>query len=182
MEMPGICSELHHFVGQSGLEYHILKSANDTDVANLQMLLESAQSYSWLVQGAPTCNTAALDLLLELPPDKTEADKFVFGIFSDGMLIGCVDVVRGFPFIEAAYIGLLLFSEPKQGRGYGKLAFEDIRLLVVSWHCHTIRLCAISTNQNAIAFWKRRGFVEIYRKTIEQYIGEAIVMEWRSFP
>jgi len=40
-----------------------------------------------------------------------------------------------------------------------------------------LRLAVIETNQLAFSFWQRQGFKEIYRKSLLQYTGQAIVME-----
>jgi GNAT superfamily N-acetyltransferase len=88
-----------------------------------------------------------------------------------------MDLIRGYPEPHIAFLGLLLFSETHQGQGLGKLALTHIANLSRSWGCTALRLSVIDKNLQALAFWQREGFIEMYRKPTTQFTGDAIVMQ-----
>jgi RimJ/RimL family protein N-acetyltransferase len=92
-------------------------------------------------------------------------------------MVGCVDVIRSYPTDDCAWIGLLLFSEMHQSRGYGKTALALVVAMAHEWGCSRVQLAAISTNSRAFAFWQRGGFKEAYRTISQRFIGEVVVME-----
>jgi len=67
------------------------------------------------------------------PPDVEHADKFVWGITLEGGMIGCADVIRGWPSADTAHIGLLLLTESYHGRGLGRRAYEAIEVQTRRW-------------------------------------------------
>ena len=135
-----------------------------TDREPLQNLHWSAPGYSLIVHG-------------HLPPGKSMDDKFVLGIFLDGRLVGCAEVLRGYPEPEVAYIGLLLFAEAHQGQGLGRKALGEVFDLAAGWGCGKVQLAVIASNRRAHAFWSREGFTELRRKQVPKVTGEAIVMQ-----
>lgn len=161
----------------STLTYRRFDAAEPSDVRALQRLLEAAPSYSIVIQGTPPSGTAAEELLSELPPGRTLEDKFVLGIFEGDALVGCADLFRGYPAPQFAYIGLLLFSEADQRRGFGTEALAHIDALAASWGCRILRIGVIETNLRALSFWRRAGFREVDRKAIAGFTGEAVIMD-----
>lgn len=161
----------------STLTYRRFDAAERSDAEALQRLLEAAPSYSLIVQGTLPSPTAGEELLSELPPGKTADDKLVLGIFQGDELVGCADLFRGYPASEFAYIGLLLFSESDQRRGFGTEALSHIEALAASWGCRLLRIGVIETNLPALSFWRRAGFREVARKAIAGFTGEAIIMD-----
>ncbi len=103
--------------------------------------------------------------------------ELVTGFMFDDRMVGFVDVCKGYPEVHIAYIGLLIFAEKYQGRGFGREALEHIHTLARSWGCRTIRAAVIENNMCALTFWKKEGFGQLYRKTIKGYIGDTIIME-----
>ena len=64
--------------------------------------------------------------LLEAPPEKEPKDKFLGGYWKEGALVGCTDLIRGYPEPDIACLGLLLLSEAHQGQGLGVSALKHI--------------------------------------------------------
>ena len=116
-----------------------------------------------------------------LPPGKTDADKFVFGIFLNETMVGCMDIVRGYPDSQTAYIGLLLLREDHVRRGIGCAAFRIAESEIQAWtEIQKIRLAVIATNREVLPFWERQGFRctgEIKPWRQEKIASEAILME-----
>lgn len=82
---------------------------SSNDIERLQAVLEDAPGYSLAVEGKLPAPSAAMELLGPLPPGKNHSDKFVFEISYDVEAVGCIEMVRGYPEGDIAFIGLLLF-------------------------------------------------------------------------
>ena len=89
------------------------------DVDRLQAVLEGAPEYSLVVEGRLPPSNAAIELLDALPPGKDHSDKYVYEVVHEAEVVGCLEMVRGYPDTDIAFIGLLLFREGYQGRGFG---------------------------------------------------------------
>ncbi|RYZ75149.1 MAG: GNAT family N-acetyltransferase, partial [Proteobacteria bacterium] len=77
-------------------------------------------------------------------------------------LIGCIDVLIGYPSQETAMLGLLIISELHQSKGYGR---EALALLEDQLHQYPqiqkIRIGVVETNSEVLSFWKKQGVAEI---------------------
>jgi len=140
------------------LTFRALCASKISDVAHLQRVLEDAPAYSHLVNRRPPLPTAAEDVFADLPPDFSAKDKLVAGFFFNHRMVGFADVCKGYPEVHIAYIGLLLFSEKFQGRGFGCEALNQIRTLARSWNCRAIRVAVMENNTPALMFWEKEGF------------------------
>lgn len=147
------------------------------DVERLQSVLKGAPGYSLLVEGELPGPNAAVDVLDALPPGKHASDKFVYEVTCDAQAVGCLEMVRHYPKTSIAFIGLLLFSEIYQGKGFGPQALHLAEAVARNWQCHVLRLAVLGTNPRAFDFWKREGFVELLRKPTMRFAGQTIVME-----
>jgi diamine N-acetyltransferase len=159
------------------LEFCLMQAGNEADVSDLFTLLKQAEAYSILVEGVLPSIEDAHENLSELPPGKTSADKCFYGIWQAECLIGCAELIRGYPEPDIAYLGLLLFADSSQGKGHGVQALNHLFRLARDWGCARMRLGVIATNVRGLSFWKREGFGEIYRKSVEGFTGEVIVMQ-----
>lgn len=138
--------ELRHLGGES------------TEVSDLQRVLEDAPAYHMRVTGAPAGVDAAEELLRELPDGWTADDKFVYGIYLSGRMVGCVDILRGYPDGDCAFIGLLLVGETWQAEGVGRAAYEKSEAIMRTWGVGRIRLAVLETNGAVVRYWKKMGF------------------------
>jgi len=138
-----------------------LNSVDHGDFAALQSVIEGAPAYWLKVSGElPTAN-AARETFEALPPGKTYDDKFVFGIYFGTEIIGCVDLIDGFPNSSTAMLGLLLLRESHQKQGLGKQAYHAVEQFIAGRpHLTAVRIGVIATNEIAFPFWRSLGFVE----------------------
>ncbi|WP_244219909.1 hypothetical protein [Paraburkholderia terricola] len=81
------------------------------DIDRLQAVRKGAPGYSVAVEGKLPTPNAAIEVLDALPPGKGRSDKFVYEIAHDTEVVGCLEMVRGYPETDIAFIGLLLFRE-----------------------------------------------------------------------
>ena len=120
-----------------------LISGEPEEMAALQQVLESAPTYAGRVTRHPPGPADTQNLMTILPPDNDYADKFMWGIMLDGEMVGCADMIRGWPSADTAHIGLLLLDEAHVGRGLGRGAYEAIEAQVRRWpQVHTLRLAS----------------------------------------
>ena len=130
-----------------------------SDVIALQSVLEAAPQYALNILGHPQEAGAAADVFAALPLEFPKTNKYVFGIHHGESLIGCIDLLRGFPTPNSAHIGLLLIKESAQGRGFGQAAFQKVEELIRTWsEISTLRLGVVETNRVVLGFWLKQGF------------------------
>jgi RimJ/RimL family protein N-acetyltransferase len=135
-------------------------STSENDIARLQRVLELAPRYAHIVTGEPVSPSAAEQLVAALPPGGKYDDKFVFEALQNGSSVGCADLIRGYPTESFAFIGLLLIAEPLENQGYGTEVFRKLCEVASSWQgCNRLRLGVLESNERAMRFWARLGFV-----------------------
>jgi RimJ/RimL family protein N-acetyltransferase len=160
------------------LTLRLLTGAPD-EMAALQRVLAAAPAYFETITGLPPGNAEAQSTFTALPPGKNYDDKFVWGLYADERMIGCADVIRGYPMREKAIIGLLLLAEPWQRRGLGRAFALLVEQVIGGWpEIETLRLGVVERNAGALAFWRKLGYVETGELTHnDAFAGNTIVME-----
>jgi ribosomal protein S18 acetylase RimI-like enzyme len=157
-------------------------SANDPlNILELQRVLGSAPLYWKRIANKTIESNGAFNVLQALPDGKTYADKYAFGVFQSREMIGCIDLIRGFPDSETAMLGLLIISESHQKQGLGKACYEALEKVIRSWpEIRKVRIGVIEANGIVLPFWKSLGFVETgVRRPYEDngVVSENIVLE-----
>jgi len=153
------------------------------EMAALQRLLEAATAYYQSVTGAPPCGALAQSMFTALPPDKSYDDKFVWGLYAGDAMIGCADVIRGYPVRETAVIGLLLLAEPWQRRGLGRAFATLVEHAIVAWNeISTLRLGVAVSNPGADVFWRKMGYLKTgeTKRAGPDVMVDVIIMEKRT--
>lgn len=161
-----------------------LERLNAATPGHHQMLEEivlAAPTYYRLIEHRLPAAHDAEELLLACPPGMQADDKFVLAIVQDDESLGCIDLIRGYPVPETAFLGLLLLKEGAQGQGIGTRMVAEIMALAASWHCTRLRLAVIETNAPAMGFWRKHGFSQVDRKVIAGFTGDTLLME-RAIP
>ena len=130
-----------------------LLTGQPAEMVALQCVLEAASAYFQRVTGMPPGHAHAQSTFTGLPPGKTYDDKFVWGLYSADAMIGCADVVRGYPVPPKAVIGLLLLAEAWQRRGFGRAFAILLEQAISGWpEISTLRIGVVKTNPGALAF------------------------------
>ncbi len=151
------------------------------EMTELQRVLEGAPDYARRVTGLPPGPDDARSTRSMLPPGKGDEDKFVYGVFLGGAMVGCADVVRGWPDAGTAMIGLLLVDEAHQGQGIGGRALSALEREIGGWAgCRRIRIAVVLTNAEVIPFWERMGFAATGERKPYRHgsvESEAVILE-----
>ena len=129
------------------------------EMAALQRVLEQAPAYAERITGAPPGPADAQSLYSALPPGKVYDDKFVFGVYLGDAMIGCVDLIRGWPDPATAHVGLLVLAESHHGRGFGRQVVALLEAWVARWAtCDRLRIGVVRVNAAVAGFWRKQGF------------------------
>ncbi|MER7246178.1 GNAT family N-acetyltransferase [Kribbella sp. NPDC000426] len=139
----------------------VLRLIGPGDVDALQELIESDPGYTERITGYPPGSADAQSLLMMRPEDLPEESKVVLGAFAADRLVAVVDLLRGFPNDQTAFIGLLEVHAKHQGLGYGGATYGLVeRYVGTTWpEIRTLRLAVVDTNAEVAAgFWRRQGF------------------------
>jgi RimJ/RimL family protein N-acetyltransferase len=158
-----------------------LLTGRPAEMAALQCVLEAAPAYFEAVTGRPPGGAEAQSAFTALPAEKDYDDKFVWGLYSGNAMIGCADVIRGYPVRESAIIGLLLLAEDWQRRGLGRAFAALVEQKIAAWpEIGRLRIGVVASNASALGFWHKLG----YRETGEVkpgpgsgFVADIVVLE-----
>jgi len=132
-------------------------SADDANV--VQRIYDAAPMYSWVTTGAPSRPGAAIETFGMLPDGCAADAKHMYLVFCEDEPVGFVDVIRGYPSENCAYVGLFILIESQHGQGIGRRTFRDLETLIAKWRgVRRIRLTVIEANVPALSFWDAMGF------------------------
>ena len=161
------------------LELHRLQPEAATERAALTAVVLAAPRYSLCVRGRLPHASDVDELLHELPPAYLLAQKHTFGIYDAGVMIGCADVLKGWKHERQCMLGLLLLAEAVQGQGVGRRAYDLLEQVIRRWPgIDSIRIGVISTNAQALGFWRKRGFIETgEQRMMPGYTGPLLLLE-----
>lgn len=135
-------------------------SGEPEEMAELQRVFEDTPGYYERTTGVPPGPAEAQSTYSVLPEGKDYADKFVFGVYANDAMVGCADLIRGYPDPTTATLGLLLISEAYQRRGIGHQALQLIERLAHEWGtCKRIRIGIVGSNAAVMPFWTGQGYV-----------------------
>ena len=145
------------------IQLKILKGSKG-DIAEIQRVLEEAPTYCINVSGKPASPEDAKELFSSIAPGKEYKDKFVFGIYQNDGMIGCIDLCRGYPDETTVIIGLFLLSEKHQRKGLGTETHKRLEKRIKSWgNFKKIRIGVLVSNKEVLPFWKKLGYTEVKR-------------------
>jgi GNAT superfamily N-acetyltransferase len=127
--------------------------------AAVQAVHERAADYVHRVWGLPPDPASGRDFFDRLPPGHRHEHKHTFGVFDGERMVGCIDLVRGWPDEATAVIGLLLLEPAVRGQGVGRLAYGAIESQARAWpEIRWLRAVVLQTNDVVQPFWEHLGF------------------------
>jgi GNAT superfamily N-acetyltransferase len=101
-----------------------------------------------------------VDSLLNGAPKDADPDSYrVLGAFApDGILVGVLQSVDGWPTAVSCYLGLLQVHPAHRGQGVATALLATIERTARSMGRRQLLLSVIARNTDARAFWHRQGF------------------------
>ncbi|RWM11531.1 GNAT family N-acetyltransferase [Mesorhizobium sp.] len=132
------------------------------DAPRLVALYRACSDYIVLERGQPP-DAASVDEEFEnFPPNRTEADKFVFGLkTADGEFVGLLACDRDYPRAGCWWISLLMIDKACRGRGLARALCDGFFIWLKSQHVQRVELGVLVENKQALRFWQVRGFEPI---------------------
>ncbi|MCC5672908.1 GNAT family N-acetyltransferase [Kocuria rhizophila] len=137
-----------------------LRRLRPEDAPALQELLEATPGYTRRISGHAPLPGDAAEILSTLPPGLAREQKYDVGLFRGPTLVAMADVIRNFPEVHHAHIGLLLVRQGHQGKSLGRAMHDAVTNLVSDWpEVTTLRLGIVETNAaSAVGFWRALGY------------------------
>jgi GNAT superfamily N-acetyltransferase len=124
-------------------------------------LLRAAPTYEARTLGRPTTPEDAVRLLVERPPRSAQDAKCVYLVVADGVPVGLLDLIRGWPRPDVAHIGLLLIREDRHREELGRATVQAVDDLLDGWpEIGWSRLTVVESNLEVLGFWEDAGFVD----------------------
>ncbi len=133
----------------------------DADEPVVQDLLERSADAVVQMHHRPPRSDDARSLFQALAPGCTLDDKGIVGFFDGAMLIGVLEVVRGYPEPRTWYVGLLLLDPAARGRGLGERIMRALDAAVLAAGGNRLELLVQDTNPGGLRFWTRLGFTPV---------------------
>ncbi len=139
-----------------------LKRIDISNANELQTVFERSPLYSLNVDGLNYVpRDSAKSALEALPPNVSLNDKYVFLVKHDGQNIGAIDLIKGYPTKDMAYIGLLILCEDEQGKGFGRKTYKMLESYILNeFKIGKIQLSYVESNP-VEDYWSKLGFYKI---------------------
>jgi GNAT superfamily N-acetyltransferase len=96
-------------------------------------LLMATPDYSLLITRRLPTRQDAWELLNDCPAGITAQDKLVLAIMDEQHIVGCIDLVPGYPTPETAFLALLQLRPAAQGQGLGSAMLCEIMAQAAAW-------------------------------------------------
>jgi GNAT superfamily N-acetyltransferase len=133
-----------------------LRELTLADRPAVEALIDRCEDFYVLTTGGPGSFD---ELWTSLPPDRTPADKRVYG--TGEPLAGLAEVVRDWPRPGTWIIGLLLLDPAARGSGLGAAVVAELDAMAAAQGADRLRVGVVDANVRALKFWRREGFVPV---------------------
>lgn len=142
------------------LETYKVKPITEDEVEEVEELCSQNKLY---YQHCPPMATreSIISDLHNLPPKKTEEDKFYLGFYLNHKLVAVLDLILNYPKEGTAFVGFFMLDISVQGKGIGSEIFQEIERGLQEKGFKRIRLGYVKDNPQAKAFWYKNGFLEL---------------------
>ena len=137
---------------------YTVRRLDEKDAEAVFCLYQSNPQYFTAMDDVPTLSSAKADLIV-LPPNKAIEDKYYVGFYDEAHLVAIMDLIRGFPNEQTAFIGLFMVHAAQQGRGIGSKIIADVLSHLKSLGFSRCRLGYVKTNLQSKSFWFKNGFL-----------------------
>ena len=164
---------------QAPLTMRRIVDLESEDFAALVKFVLANPRYLQQTQHRQPTRSDAIDIATDLPPGANPTQKYLWGVWHGGVMIGFVEAIRHWPQAHHLYIGQLMIGERWQRQGHGSTVLNMLAERSRNWSgVRRWRLAVVATQDSALAFWRAMGFVATgQRATSRFYQAELITME-----
>lgn len=136
-----------------------IEGLDGSDAPRLAPLYRACSDYFVLERGEPSDDASVREEFENFPPNRTEADKFVFGLKdTDGEFVGLLACDRDYPQSGCWWIALLMIDKALRGRGMGRALCNDFFNWLKSRNAERVELGVLKENEQALRFWQELAF------------------------
>ena len=153
------------------IKYNVKRLTVD-DVLQLYDFCKANTTYYRYMRMEPNVENVSENFTM-LPPNKDTEDKFFVGFYEGDVLVAILDIVRGWPREDIAYIGWFMVNKDKQGKGVGNILIDETIRMLKDIGFKSAMLGCIKDNIEAYRFWTKKGFKEIGKEVDK---GDYIIM------
>lgn len=159
-----------------------LRRLDDTaeNRAAVNTIYAECADYTQLIEGRAPNDGDGEEFFTSVPPGYAIDDLDLFGLESDGTLIGVASLLRRWNWPHKTHIGLLLIRPSGRGQHAGAAAVALLEAFVRTLPGMTVmRLAVVASNVDAFSFWRKMGFVETgeVKPKSPPYLADVVVME-----
>lgn len=130
-------------------------------LVQLREIYETNSSFFLLTEGKIASEQSMINNIFSLPPNFDRANKFHLVLLENGLAVGLLDLLAGYPKEDFLWIGLLLINVHKQNKAIGSNIVTATLKAAQKSKFSLVRLGVIKQNIRGLRFWKKMGFVEI---------------------
>lgn len=121
------------------------------------LAIYTANQAYYRVSGMPAPTVATVDEdRREIPASLPNQAKHYWLIMQDGVAVGVIDLLEGYPDKTSIYVGLLMMAHHRQG--HGRAVMTQLGEAFAKHGYQRITLAVVAANQPARAFWEAIGF------------------------
>lgn len=135
--------------------------------AELQAFYEANPEYWHITHGHPPEPEEALaGFDFRPPPDMPYRDQPVWLLreHASGQLIGIVSAVTDLLAPGVVHLSFFLVASSRHGSGLAAEIYKAYEAWAIEQGARWLRLGVVAANLRAVAFWRRRGYVEVKRR------------------
>lgn len=162
-------------VQQALVDYKVRRLTID-GLQELYDFCKANKTYYRYMRMEPTMENLS-EVFSTLPPNKDIEDKFFMGIYDDERLVEILDIVRGWPKEDIAYIGWFMVNKDIQGKGIGREIIDKVIEVLRNVGFCAVMLGCIKDNVEAYRFWTKNGFEKTGKETDT---GDYIILEMKK--
>ena len=162
-------------VQQSLVDYKVRRLTID-GLQELYDFCKANTRYYKYMRMEPTMENLS-EVFSTLPPNKDIEDRFFMGIYDGERLVVILDIVKGYPEENIAYIGWFMVNKDMQGKGIGREIIDKVIEVLRNVAFHAVMLGCIKDNVEAYRFWTNNGFEKTEN---EMDTGDYILVEMRK--
>jgi GNAT superfamily N-acetyltransferase len=100
----------------------------------------------------------------DLPEGYSRSDECIYRTYSEGLLLGYAEVLRGFDRPDQWTIGMLLVDPVARSSGVGHAMVEAVASDARADGARSLMAGVITARERSMAFWRREGFVREVRR------------------
>lgn len=147
----------NNFSIESFSKKYTVRELKEKDISIILSLCKSNPVY--FEYCPPMINEAGvLEDMFALPPQKSLEDKYYVGYFENDKLIAILDLIKDYPNVNTAFIGLFMVDAAIQKKGIGSFIIKELFRYLKEENYRYVELAWVKGNKQSESFWMKNGF------------------------